>query len=103
VICSILKAGSSVVCYRDLSLLALEVLTEPLGRPSQRWVDNIKMDLVGIEWGGVDWIGLTQDRDKSRALVIAVMNLRAPEHAGKLSSGHTIGGPSSSAQLRIVS
>jgi hypothetical protein len=48
----------------------------PLGRPRCRWVDNIKMDLVGIGWGGVDWIGLAQGRDKWRALVNAVMTLR---------------------------
>jgi hypothetical protein len=50
----------------------------PLGRPRRRWVDNIKMDLVGVGWGDVDWIGLAQDRDKWRALVNAVMNLRVP-------------------------
>jgi hypothetical protein len=50
----------------------------PLGRPRHMWVDNIKMDLLGIGWGGVDWIGLAQDRDKWRALVNAVMNLRVP-------------------------
>jgi hypothetical protein len=49
-----------------------------LGRPRCRWVDNIKMDAVGIGWGGVDWIGLAQDRYKSRALVNAVMNLQVP-------------------------
>jgi hypothetical protein len=43
-----------------------------------RWVDNIKMDLLEIGWGDVDWIGLAQDRDKWRALVNAVMNLRVP-------------------------
>jgi hypothetical protein len=48
----------------------------PLGRPRRRWVDNIKMDLLEIDWGGVDWIGLAQYRDKWRALVNAVMNLR---------------------------
>jgi hypothetical protein len=48
----------------------------PLGRPTHRWVDNIKMDLLEIGWGSVDWIG--QDRDKWRALVNAVMNLRIP-------------------------
>jgi hypothetical protein len=41
-------------------------------------VDNIKIDLLEIGWGGVDWIGLTQDRDKWRAVVNAVMNLRVP-------------------------
>jgi transcription termination factor 2 len=48
----------------------------PLGRPRRRWVDNVKMDLLEIGWGGVDWIGLAQDRDKWRALVNAVVNLR---------------------------
>jgi hypothetical protein len=47
-------------------------------------VDNIKMDLLEIGWGGVDWIGLAQDRDKWRALVNAVMNRRVPQNAGKL-------------------
>jgi hypothetical protein len=47
----------------------------PLGRPRQLWVDNIKMDLGEIGWGGVDWIGLAQDRDKWRTFVNAVMNL----------------------------
>jgi hypothetical protein len=42
------------------------------------WADNIKMDLLEICWGGVDWIGLAQDRDKWRTLVNAVMNLRVP-------------------------
>jgi hypothetical protein len=50
----------------------------PLGRPRPRWVDNIMMDLVEVGWGDVDWIGLAQDRDKWRALVNAVMNLRVP-------------------------
>jgi hypothetical protein len=50
----------------------------PLGRPRRRWVDNIKMDLLEICWGGVDWIGLAQYRDKWRVLVNAVMNLRVP-------------------------
>jgi hypothetical protein len=38
-------------------------------------VDDIKMDLVEIVWGGVDWIGLVQDRGEWRAVVNAVMNL----------------------------
>jgi hypothetical protein len=48
----------------------------PLGRPRHRWIDTIKMDLLEIGWGGVDWIGLVQDMDKWRALVNAVMNFR---------------------------
>jgi hypothetical protein len=50
----------------------------PLGSPRRRWVDNIKMDLLEIGGGGVDWIGLAQDRDNWRALVNVVMNLRFP-------------------------
>jgi hypothetical protein len=50
----------------------------PLGRPRRRWVDNIKMDLREIGWGGRDWIELAQDRDQWRALVNTVMNVRIP-------------------------
>jgi hypothetical protein len=50
----------------------------PLGRPRCRWWDNIRMDLVEMGWGDVDWIGLAQDSDRWRALVNAVLNLRVP-------------------------
>jgi hypothetical protein len=50
----------------------------PLGRSRCRRIDNIKMDLSVIAWGGVDSIGLAQDRYRWRALVNAVMNLRVP-------------------------
>jgi hypothetical protein len=50
----------------------------PLGRSRRRWVDNNEMDFLEIGSGGVDWIGLAQDRDEWRALVNAVMNLRVP-------------------------
>jgi hypothetical protein len=50
----------------------------PLGTPRRTWVDNIKMDLGNQGWFGVDWIGLAQDKDKWRAPVNSVMNLRAP-------------------------
>ena len=50
----------------------------PLGRPTRRWVDNIRMDLQEVGYGCVDWIGLAQDRDRWRTLVSAVMNLRVP-------------------------
>jgi hypothetical protein len=53
-------------------------------------------------WGGVDWIGLTQDKDKRRAVVNAVTNLRVPLNSRKLLSGCTTGGPSSCAQLYRV-
>jgi hypothetical protein len=42
------------------------------------WEDNIKMDLQEVGWGGMDWIDMAQDRDRWRALVSAVMNLRVP-------------------------
>jgi hypothetical protein len=49
-----------------------------LGRPRRRWEDNIKMDLREVEWGGLEWIDLDQERNRWRALVNAVMNLRVP-------------------------
>jgi len=49
-----------------------------LGRPRRRWEYNIKMDLLDVECGSVDWIRLAQDRDRWRALVTAIMNLRVP-------------------------
>jgi hypothetical protein len=50
----------------------------PLGRPRRRWEDNIKMDLREIRFGDVDWIHWARDRDRWRALVNTVMNLRVP-------------------------
>ena len=50
----------------------------PMGRPRRRWDDNIKMDLQEVGCGGMDWIEVAQDRDRWRALVNAVMNLRVP-------------------------
>jgi hypothetical protein len=51
-------------------------------RPSRRWEDNMKMDLQEAGFGGMDWIELAQDRNRWRALVNAVMNLRFPQNAG---------------------
>jgi hypothetical protein len=53
----------------------------PLGRPRRRWEDNITMDLQEVGWG-MGWIELPQDRDRWRAVVNAVMNLRIPYNAG---------------------
>ena len=54
----------------------------PLGRPRRRWEDNIKMDLQEVGWGFVDRMDLAQDRDRWRALVSTVMNLRVPKIRG---------------------
>jgi len=50
----------------------------PLGRPRHRWVDIIRMDLQEVGCGYMDWIGLTQYRDRWRTLVHAVMTLWVP-------------------------
>jgi hypothetical protein len=50
----------------------------PLGRPSRRWENNIKMDLQELGCGGMDWIGPTQDRVRWRAFMNAAMNIRVP-------------------------
>jgi hypothetical protein len=50
----------------------------PLGRTRRRWVDSIKIDLREIGWDGMNFIDLAQDRDRWRALVNAIMNLRVP-------------------------
>ena len=50
----------------------------PLVSPRRRWEDNIKINLQEVGCRGMDWIDLTQDRDRWRALVSAVMSLRVP-------------------------
>ena len=52
---------------------------KPLERPRCRWEDNIKMDLQKVGGGCGDWMELAQDRDRWRALVNMVMNLRVPK------------------------
>ena len=54
----------------------------PLGRPRSRWDDNIRMHLQEVGGGCGDWMELAQDRDKWRALVNTVMNLRVPKMWG---------------------
>ena len=55
---------------------------KPLGRPRRRWEDNIKMDLQEVGGGCGDWMELAEDRDRWRALVSTVMNLRVPKMQG---------------------
>jgi hypothetical protein len=62
-------------------------------------VDNIKIDLREIGWGGMDWIDVAQDRGQWKALVITVLNLHVP----KFLSSCTTGGFLRRTQPRIVS
>ena len=70
------RMGERVGVYRVL--VVKPEGKRPLGRPRRRWEDNIKMDLQEVGCGGMDWIELAQDRDRCKALVNAVMNLRVP-------------------------
>jgi hypothetical protein len=62
----------------DMVLVGKPERKRPLGRHRFRWEDNIKMDLQEVGCGGRDWIELPQERDRWRALLSAVMNLRVP-------------------------
>jgi hypothetical protein len=66
------RMGEKMKAYRLL------VGKRPLGRPRRRWVDNIKRDLGEVGWGDVDWIDLAKDRNRWRAVVNSVLNLRVP-------------------------
>jgi hypothetical protein len=65
-------------------------------------MENIKMDLRDLGWGGMNWIHLTQDRDQWRALVDTLMNLRVPGNTGKFLSSCTTDCFSRGAQLHEV-
>jgi hypothetical protein len=95
--------GSLRTCSRlswPEPLLFFQVAPQDVGG----WIIfKIKMDLVEMRWGDVDWIGLAQDRDRWRALVNSVLHLRVPYNTGKLWSVQTTRDLSSSAQLRRVS
>jgi len=68
-------------CIYRLLVRKLEA-KRPLGRPRNRREDNIKMDLREVGGGFGDWMELAQDRDRWRALVSTVMNLRVPKIRG---------------------
>jgi hypothetical protein len=67
-----------MVCHLVFILEGRPEARRPLGRPRHRWEDNIKMDLQEVGWGGMDWIDMAQDKDRWRALVNVVMNVRVP-------------------------
>jgi hypothetical protein len=70
------RMGEKMNAYR--LLVGKPERKRPLGRPRCRWVDNIRMDLGEVGWSDVDWIGLAKDRNRWRALVNSVLNLRVP-------------------------
>jgi len=70
------RTGKRRDVYRDF--LGKREEQRPLGRPKITWEDNIKVNLQEMGCGGMDWIELAQDKDRWRALVNAVMNLRVP-------------------------
>jgi hypothetical protein len=72
----------------------------PLGRPRRKRVDNIKMDLREIGWGGIDrtWLRIGTNEG---ALLNTVMNIRVPQNVGQFLSSLTIGGFSRRAQLLL--
>ena len=68
--------GEERVVYRGL--VGKHEGKKPLGRPRCRWEDNIDMTVQEVGYGGMEWIELAQDRDRWRAILNGVMNLRVP-------------------------
>jgi hypothetical protein len=68
--------GGKEECFR--LLVGKPEGKRPLERPRRMWVDNIMIDLGGVGWGDVDWTGLSKNRNRWRALVNSVLNLRVP-------------------------
>jgi len=71
--------GKRIGLYRVL--VGIPEGKRPLGKHSRRWEDNIKMDLQEVGCGSMDWIELAQDRDRWRASVNVVTNIRVPYNA----------------------
>ena len=69
-----------VVEWRDVYSVLVEKPEgkRQLGRSRRRWEENINTDLKEVGFVGMDWIEMAQERDRWRALVNAVMNLRVP-------------------------
>jgi hypothetical protein len=76
----IARMGEKRIAYR--LLVGKPEGRRPLGSPRRRWLDNIRMDLVEVGWGDVDWIGLAQDMDRWRAVVNSVFNFGFHEVLG---------------------
>ena len=80
-----LRADESNLVPRRTNLISPKlshITKRPLGRLRRRREGNIKLDLQGVGWPGMDWIYLVQDRGRWWALVNAVMNHRVPQNAG---------------------
>jgi hypothetical protein len=73
-----------------------------LGIRRRRWVDNIKVDLREIGWGGMDWIDLVQDGDQLGVFVNTVINFRVAYNAGKFLNSCTTDGFSRRSQLHKI-
>jgi hypothetical protein len=84
-----IESSGSIICWQTIEcpynyrtaykfLVGKPQGRRPLGRSRRRWVDNIRMDPVEVGCDDEDWIGLAQNRDRWRALVNSVLNLRVP-------------------------
>jgi len=74
----LLRFADDIAVIAQVGMNLKRALESLLGRPRRRWVDNIRMDLQEVGCGYMDWIGRTQDTDRWRTLVSAVMNLGVP-------------------------
>jgi hypothetical protein len=81
-IVTLVKSRSPPFTLPNNTLVGKPEGRRPLGRPRRRWEDNIKMEHGEIRFGDVDWIHLAQDRDRWRAVVNTVMNLRVHKMLG---------------------